>query len=151
MVQYASLAVFVVLVFVAASSGAIFKPGAWYASLAKPTWTPPNWAFPVVWTVLYTMIAVAGWFVWKVSGFSAALVVWGIGLVVNALWSYFMFGRQDIAVAMADVALLWLLTAAFIYLAWDIDRRAAYLFMPYLLWVSIAAALNFEVWRLNPA
>lgn len=146
-----SLLVFVLLVVVAASSGAVFQTGAWYEALNKPTWTPPNWLFPIAWTILYLMIAVAGWLVWKAGGgMSAAIVIWGVGLVLNALWSYFMFGRNDITLALFDVIGLWLATAAFIVAAWGLDARAAYLFIPYLAWVSFAAALNFEVWRLNP-
>lgn len=146
-----SLLVFVLLVVVAASSGAVFQTGAWYEALNKPTWTPPNWLFPIAWTILYLMIAVAGWLVWKAGGgMSSAIVIWGVGLVLNALWSYFMFGRNDITLALFDVIGLWLATAAFIVAAWGIDVRAAYLFIPYLAWVSFAAALNFEVWRLNP-
>ena len=147
-----SLIVFLILVVAAASSGAMFMPGEWYASLNKPPWTPPNWLFPVAWTILYTMIAAAGWLVWRAAGgMSAAVAVWGIGLVLNALWSYFMFGRHDIALALTDVTALWIFTAAFIWLAWRLDKRAALLFVVYLAWVSFAAALNFEVWRLNGA
>ncbi len=75
--------------------------------------------------------------------------MWAANIIVNALWSYFMFGRKNIALALADVALLWLLTAAFIALANGVDETAGWLFVPYLVWVSIASALNFEVWRLN--
>ncbi len=146
-----SLAVFAAIVFVAAGSGAVFQPGPWYQALKKPSWTPPNWVFPVVWTILYAMIATAGWFVWEAGGgASAAMVIWGVGLVLNALWSYIMFGRQNISLALAEVALLWIATAAFIPAAISWDERAAYLFVPYLLWVTIAAALNYKVWRLNP-
>ncbi|MGQ0456298.1 MAG: TspO/MBR family protein [Hyphomicrobium sp.] len=149
MAYYGSLVVFLALVFAAASSGAIFQPGAWYDALNKPTWTPPDWAFPVAWTILYIMIAVAGWFAWRAGGWSTAMAIWGVGLVLNALWSYFMFGRQDITLALADVIGLWIATAAFIVAAWGLDTRAAYLFMPYLVWVSFAGALNFVVWRMN--
>jgi tryptophan-rich sensory protein len=124
-------------------------PGEWYEGIKKPWWTPPNWLFPVAWTILYIMIAIAGWLVWQHSGWSTALAIWGIGLVLNALWSYFMFGRQEIGFALADVAALWLSVALFIAAAWNLDRTAAYLFVPYLVWVTIASALNFEVWRLN--
>ncbi len=144
-----SLAAFAVIVFAAASSGALFMPGEWYDGLKKPSWTPPNWLFPVAWTILYTMIAVAGWLVWRRAGWSPALAIWGIGLVINALWSYLMFGRHEIGLALADVLALWLAVALFIAVAWNLDRMAAYLFIPYLTWVTIAAALNFEVWRLN--
>jgi len=149
MMNILSLLVFLLVVFVAAGSGALFSPGPWYKSLKRPSWTPPDWAFPVVWTILYVMIAIAGWLVWKAQGFGPALAVWGVNIVVNALWSYFMFGRKNIALALADVALLWLLTAAFIVIASGVDKTAGWLFVPYLVWVSIASALNFEVWRLN--
>ena len=144
-----SLLVFLGIVFSAAVSGSQFTPGEWYLALNKPSWVPPNWVFPVVWTTLYIMIAIAGWLVWRRAGWSTALTVWGIGLVINALWSYFMFGRQEIGLALADVTALWVAVALFINLAWNLDRMAAYLFLPYLAWVTIAAALNFEVWRLN--
>jgi benzodiazapine receptor len=149
MMNILPLLVFLLVVFVAAGSGALFSPGPWYKSLKRPSWTPPDWAFPVVWTILYLMIAIAGWLVWKAQGFGPALAVWGVNIVVNALWSYFMFGRKNIALALADVALLWLLTAAFIVIASGVDKTAGWLFVPYLVWVSIASALNFEVWRLN--
>jgi benzodiazapine receptor len=149
MMNILPLLVFLLVVFVAAGSGALFSPGPWYKSLKRPSWTPPDWAFPVVWTILYVMIAIAGWLVWKAQGFGPALAVWGVNIVVNALWSYFMFGRKNIALALADVALLWLLTAAFIVIANSVDKTAGWLFVPYLVWVSIASALNFEVWRLN--
>jgi translocator protein len=144
-----SFVVFAALVALAASSGSSFMPGDWYAALNKPEWTPPNWVFPVAWTILYAMIAVAGWLSWKAGGLSVAVVIWAIGLVLNALWSYLMFGRHDIALALVDVAALWLAVAAFIVAAWRIDKRASGLFMPYLAWVTFAMALNAAVWRLN--
>ncbi len=147
--SYISLGVFVLLCLAAASSGAAFSPGEWYRSLRRPAWTPPDWAFPVVWSVLYLMIAAAGWLAWEAGGFGPAIWFWGFGLVVNAAWSWIMFGRKDIGGALVDVVLLWLLTAGFILAAWDVSRTASLLFLPYLAWVTTAAALNFEVWRLN--
>jgi benzodiazapine receptor len=144
-----SLLVFAVLVVAAASSGASFMPGPWYAALSKPTWTPPDWLFPVAWIVLYAIIAIAGWLAWRAGGWTTAVLIWGAGLILNALWSYFMFGRHDIFLALVDVTALWLASAAFIWAAWPLDARAAYLFMPYLVWVTFAAALNFAVWRMN--
>lgn len=144
-----SFLVFLVLVGAAATSGAQFTTGAWYESLNKPSWTPPNWLFPIAWSVLYLMIAIAGWLIWRRFGVNGTLVVWAIGLVLNALWSYLMFGRHDIAGALLDVAALWISVALFIVMAWSQDQRASYLFMPYLVWVSFASALNFAVWRLN--
>jgi tryptophan-rich sensory protein len=115
--------------------------------LSKPSWTPPNWAFPVAWTVLYLMIAIAGWLIWATphEERSLLLALWGGQLFLNAAWSYIFFGRKDIAVALLDIAALWGLIAAFIYLAWDVNQRAAWLFLPYLLWVSYAAALNAAI------
>jgi benzodiazapine receptor len=95
------------------------------------------------------MIAVAGWLAWKAGGWTPALLIWGVGLVLKALRSYLMFGRHNISLALIDVAALWLASAAFIWVAWPLDARAAYLFMPYLVWISFAAVLNFAVWRMN--
>ena len=90
MQKYLSLLPFIMLVVLAAASGAQFMPGAWYASIIKPAWTPPDWLFPIAWTVLYLMIAIAGWLAWQAGGVGPAVVIWGVGLVLNALWSYFM-------------------------------------------------------------
>ncbi len=144
-----SLGVFAVLVFIAATTGAAFEPGEWYASLQKPFLTPPNWVFPVVWTILYIMIAIAGWLVWKAAGLTHAIIVWGIALILNALWSYVMFGRHEIQLAFLELIGLWIAIALFIGMAWRIDRRASYLFLPYLAWVSFAGGLNFMLWQLN--
>jgi translocator protein len=149
MEKYLTLIPFILLVLVAASTGAAFPTGPWYEALNKPWWNPPNWVFPVAWAILYLMIAVAGWLAWRAGGVGAAVAIWVIGLVLNALWSYFMFGRHDISTALIDVAGLWLATAAFIWATWNLEPRAAYLFLPYLAWVSFATALNFAVWRLN--
>ena len=148
--RFISLLVFIGLVGAAAVTGARYMPGPWYQSLAKPSWTPPDWLFPIAWTVLYFMIAIAGWKVWQAEGVGAALIVWLIGLVLNAAWSYLMFGRHEIGLALIDVSAMWISLVAFIWLSWDVDRNAAYLFMPYLVWVSFATALNAAVWRMNP-
>ena len=95
------------------------------------------------------MIAIAGWLAWRRQGFGPAVVIWGAGLALNALWSYLMFGRHDIALALACIVALWLTIAAFIRAAWDVERRAAWLFVPYLLWVSYATALNVTIYLLN--
>lgn len=150
MSYYLPLGAFIALVFVAASSGALFQPGAWYANLNKPSWTPPNWLFPVAWSVLYLLIAIAGWKVWQVEGIKTALIVWGISLLINMSWSYIMFERKEIGLALVDLILLWISIVAFMILAWPVSQTATYLFVPYLMWVSIAGALNFSVWRLNP-
>ena len=149
MPRLGSLAVFALLTLAAAALGAQYMPGAWYAGLVKPSWTPPNWAFPVVWPILYVMIAIAGWIAWR-AGAKPALSAWGAQLVLNAAWSYLMFGRHSIGGAFADIVVLWMAIAAFVVLAWKPARTAALLFLPYWAWVTFAAALNFAVLRGNP-
>lgn len=144
-----SLVVFLALVSLAAVTGSQFMPGPWYETLAKPWWTPPKWLFPIAWTILYIMIAVAGWRVWKAEGIGPALMVWALGLVFNAAWSWIMFGEKQIGWALADLVAMWLTVAAFIVLALPVDRTAALLFVPYIVWVSYAGALNFVIWRWN--
>lgn len=144
-----SIAPFLFLATAAAVSGALFMPGPWYKALNKPWWTPPDWLFPVAWTVLYLMIAVAGWYAWLAEGIGPAVITWGVGLILNGLWSYFMFERKSIRMALIDVAALWLATAAFVYLTWTLEPLAAYIFLLYLAWVSFAGFLNFKVWRMN--
>ncbi|MEM7776498.1 MAG: TspO/MBR family protein [Pseudomonadota bacterium] len=150
MSDWLSFLPFVAIVIAAASTGAVFSPGPWYVALNKPSWTPPDWAFPVVWTLLYAMIAVAGWQVWSRDGFGLALAIWGLNLVLNAAWSWIMFGRQQIKLALMDALGMLLTTAAFIVVAWPISVAAAALFVPYLAWVAAAVVLNYQVWRLNP-
>ncbi|MEO1280880.1 MAG: TspO/MBR family protein [Pseudomonadota bacterium] len=147
--DYLPIGVFLALVFCAATTGALFSPGPWYESLAKPSWTPPNWLFPVAWTVLYLMIGIAGWLVWKADGFGLALVLWGVHLAFNAAWSYFMFGAQRIDYAMYDVTGMWVTMVAFMLVAWPVSQTAVLLFLPYLAWVSFAAVLNWRIWELN--
>jgi tryptophan-rich sensory protein len=148
----AGLAGFVLLVIAVAGAGAYFKPGAWYAALDKPPWTPPNWLFPVAWTLIYATIAVAGWMVWRAAGFSGAkpaLVLFCLQLVLNAAWSWLFFGLHRMDLAFADIGLLWLAIAATIVAFHAVRPGAAYLMVPYLLWVTFAAALNYAVWQMN--
>ena len=142
---------FAALCFAAALSGALFKPGAWHAALAKPRWHPPNWLFGPAWGVLYLMIATAGWMVWNAAGFSAALAAWGVQLVLNAGWSWLFFGLRRPDLAFAEVLLLWLSIAACVVLFAPISTTATLLMVPYLAWVAFASALNFSMWRLNRA
>ena len=146
----AALAGFLVAAFVAASSGAIFKPDAWYQALDKPSWTPKPWVFPVVWTPLYLLIAVSGWLVWREAGlFALAFVPYAVQLVLNAAWSAFFFGLRRPDLAFADLVAMWLAIAATIVAFAPISAVAAWLLAPYLLWVTIAGVLNVSVWRLN--
>jgi translocator protein len=142
-------ATFAVLVAMAASFGAMFEPGPWYAGLTKPSWTPPNWLFGPVWGILYIMIAIAGYRSWGAAGLTAPTIIWGIALALNAAWSYIMFGAHQIGWAFVDISALWLMIVAFIIVVWPLDKWAALLFVPYLVWVSYAAALNYAIWQLN--
>ncbi len=146
-----ALIIFFALVAVAACSGAFFKPGPWYDRLDKPSWNPPDWVFPVVWTILYIFIAFAGWLVWSEVGVGTVIIVWGIQLVLNAIWSFLFFGMKRMDLAFVEVTALWTSIVVFILLAWPISTVAALLFVPYLVWVSTAALLNWTVWKMNPA
>ena len=149
MSNYLSFLPFLGFVMVAAVTGALFPTGPWYEALTKPWWTPPNWVFPIAWTVLYLMIAVAGWRVWSVDGIGITLAIWALGLVFNAAWSWLMFGEHQIGWALADLVAMWLSIAAFIVLARNSDGTAAALFVPYLIWTSYAGALNLWIWLKN--
>lgn len=143
---------FVLLVIVVASVGAMFKPGIWYESLVKPAWTPPNWIFPIAWAILYLMIALSGWLAWRTAGFTTAgfaFVFYFLQLLFNAAWSWLFFGLQRMELAFIDIVLLWLTIVANIITFHSIHPLASYLLIPYLAWVSYAAALNFSVWQLN--
>jgi translocator protein len=138
--------------FIAAWIGSRYMPGAWYASLAKPSWNPPNYLFGPVWTVLYVLMAVAAWLVWRKAGFSgtgAALSLFVIQLALNALWSYLFFGMHRPDMAFYDIIALWAAVLGVAALFWRVDRIAGALIMPYLAWVSFASYLNFTLWRLN--
>ncbi len=152
--DWLGLAGFALAAFAAASSGAVFTPDAWYQQMRKPGWTPKDWVFPVVWTPLYVMIATSAWLVWREAGFAGAalpLAVWFVQLMLNAGWSAVFFGLKKPGLAFAEVLGLWLSVAACIVLFWPISTTAALLLVPYLVWVSIASLLNFQVWRMNDA
>jgi len=141
------------LCFAAASLGAVFMPGEWYAALRKPAWNPPGWVFGPVWSTLYTMMAVAAWLVWKRGGFAAQrrpLALFLAQLALNAVWTPLFFGLHRPGVAFAEIVLLWLAIAATLVAFRPVSRAAAWLLAPYLAWVSFAAALNGTLWRLNP-
>jgi benzodiazapine receptor len=124
----------------------------WYPTLAKPSWTPPAWLFGPVWTVLYVMMAVAGWLVWKrygLTGAREALLLFFVQLALNAAWSWLFFGFRMPGVAFAEIVMLWGAIVATTLLFWKACAPAAVLFLPYLLWVTFAAVLNYSIWRLN--
>ncbi|MFJ9687972.1 TspO/MBR family protein [Streptomyces bacillaris] len=132
----------------AAASG---DAGGTYAALDRPAWAPPGWLFGPVWTVLYGTIAVAGWLVARrpAPGRRPALVAWGVQLVLNALWTPLFFAAEQYGAAFLDIALLLAAVLTTALLAARVDRRAALLLVPYLLWVGYAAALNLSLWLNN--
>lgn len=134
---------------VAAASGALFRPGDWYESLSKPAWTPPNWLFPVVWSCLYVAMSLAAARVGSLPGTSLALALWTLQIALNTLWSGVFFGLRRMAAAGVLLAALWLAVAATAAAFWQHDRIAGALLAPYLVWVSIALALNWSVWARN--
>lgn len=136
----------------AASMGAVFRPGLWYERLRKPAWRPPNWAFAPAWTILYGMIAVAGWLVWRRHGFGGAplaLSVYAVQLLLNMAWTPIFFGLHRPGLALLEILILWLAIAATIAAFAPLHPAAAWLLTPYLAWVAFASALNFAIWRLN--
>ncbi len=139
---------------VAALGGAVTAQsvGGWYQTLSKPAFNPPDQVFAPVWTVLYVMMAVAAWRVWRrreAPGRGRALALFAAQLALNLAWSVLFFGLQAVGAALVEILVLWLAilitTAAFA----RIDRAAAWLMVPYLAWVSFAVALNAAIWRLN--
>jgi tryptophan-rich sensory protein len=149
---FGGLAFWLLLSFGVGFFGAQFETGAWYHGLAKPSWTPPGWLFGPVWTLLYIAMAVAAWIVsrkGKLSKVWLPLLVYIIQLVLNALWSWIFFGRQQIGLALADIICLLIVIVLTTMMFWKCHRGAGLLMLPYILWVAFATALNFEIWRLN--
>jgi tryptophan-rich sensory protein len=153
--QWVGLLVSIGLCFAAAGIGSLFTTPeirGWYAAISKPTWTPPAWLFGPVWTTLYAMMGIAAWLVWRERGFAGAslpLALFAAQLVLNTLWSVIFFGMHRTGLAFLDIALLWLAILATTLAFWPISRVAGALLLPYLLWVSFAAALNYSIWRMN--
>jgi benzodiazapine receptor len=124
----------------------------WYAMLRKPSFNPPDWLFAPVWTTLYALMAISAWLIWRSQGFRGAgwpLAVFLAQLALNVLWSILFFGRHELGLALGEIALLWATIALMVGLFWRQQRLAGALQIPYLLWVSFAALLNYEIWQLN--
>ncbi|SCL41596.1 TspO and MBR related proteins [Micromonospora pallida] len=120
-----------------------------YASLRRPAWAPPSWLFGPVWSVLYAMIAVAGWLVWRRVGLGPAIGVWTAQLALNAAWTPIFFGAGRYGLALVDVVVLWLLIGFTVVLFRRVSRPATLLMLPYWAWVAFAALLNLAIWQLN--
>ncbi len=148
--RWAVLPLFLALVFCAALGGALFPPGPEYAALQRPSFAPPNWLFGPVWTLLYVLIAVAGWRVWRRVGWATgAMRLWLAQLALNALWTPLFFGLGWRAVALLEMAALWVTIALCLRAFGRIDRGSAWMLAPYLAWVSFAWVLNAGFWWLN--
>lgn len=143
-------ATFLVAAGAAATTGAMFEPGDWYRRLNKPRWTPPGWAFPLVWTILYLSMAFAAMRVAQLPGNGQALAFWAAQIAFNTLWTPIFFGLHRMRAGMVVMTGLWLSVAATLVSFWMLDPLAGLLFVPYLVWVTAAGALNLSVLRRNP-
>lgn len=126
--------------------------GTWYQTLQKPVFNPPDWLFAPVWTLLYLMIAVAGWRVWRSTGLAGAragMVAYAAQLALNLTWSFLFFGGRMIGTALVEIVLLLAAIGVNAVLFWRADRLAGWLLVPYAAWVAFACILNFALWRLN--
>ena len=152
----ARLIVCFALCFAVAALGAMATtpniPG-WYASLNKPSFTPPNYVFPVVWNILYALMAISLWRLWEEAPGNArkrAVTLFLLQLAVNLACSFIFFGAKAIGAGLITIVVLDVLVIGTIYAAWKVDRFAAALLLPYLLWIGYATALSVEIFRLNP-
>lgn len=124
----------------------------WYPTLRKPPWNPPNWIFGPVWTALYLSMAVAAWTVWQRRDRASVgwpLGLFGVQLLLNAVWSPLFFNLRSTGLALVDIVLLWTTIAATILAFRRVSATAAVLMVPYLAWVTFASALNAAIWSLN--
>ncbi|MCP5469838.1 MAG: tryptophan-rich sensory protein [Chlamydiales bacterium] len=138
-----------ILVEVAAAKFTATTVNTWYAALKKPDWTPPSWIFAPVWTVLYLTMAVALFMVWRKGAQFGAYFFWFLQLLLNFTWSFFFFSLKSPWLGFIDILLLWIAIFATIVVFAKYSKGAAWLLLPYLLWVSYALTLNFEIIRLN--
>lgn len=142
--------IFLVVCLSAGATGGLFPPGSWYKALNKPSWTPPNWLFPVAWSTLYVCMSAAAARVAISDGNGLAMALWSWQIALNTLWTPVFFGLRRIKAGFVVLATLWVAVALTLVAFWQVDWVAGLLFVPYLCWVTVAGALNLSVWRLNP-
>lgn len=151
--QWLVLAGFILLCLAVGSIGGFATQDSidsWYRTLAKPWWNPPDWVFAPVWTLLFIMMGIAAWLVWKTGDrLGPAMALFGLQLVFNLLWSLIFFGLRSPGLALIEVVFLWGSVLLTMLAFFGRQRVAGWLFVPYLAWVSFAAILNFAIWRLN--
>ncbi len=124
----------------------------WYPTLEKPSWNPPKWLFGPVWTYLYLSMGLAAWLVWRErrnAAIKVPMILFGVQLVLNCAWTAIFFGMQNIELGFYEIVLLWVAILITTVSFWKIEWIAGALFIPYLIWVGYAAALNFSIWRMN--
>lgn len=153
--QSVGLLAWLAVAFAAAAVGAVASvdAGSFYAQLSRPAWAPPGSAFGPVWSVLYLLMGIAAWLVWReqhAKGLGVALTLFFVQLGANALWSWLFFAWRSGALAFVDVLVLLVLIVATVAAFWRIRRLAGLLMLPYLAWVCLASALTWAVWRGNP-
>lgn len=150
-----ALLAFLALSYAASAIGSLFTSAGldgWYDTLEKPTWTPPGWVIGAVWTVLYGLMGVAAWLVWREGGVGVQrvpLALFSGQLVLNVLWSVLFFGLQSPGGAFAGIVLLEIAILATMAAFWTVRPRAGALLLPYAAWVAFAGFLNYTIWRLN--
>ena len=152
---FLGLAGWLALCFVAAAIGGLASAnaGEFYTQLNRPSWAPPPWLFAPVWTLLYAMMAVSAWLIWTERGWvkgGLPLRLFVAQLAANALWTWLFFEWRLGAAAFVEIVVLWLMIAGTAVVFWRINKLAGALLLPYLLWVSFAAALNYVLWQVNP-
>lgn len=165
--NYKRLFISILLPLLAGGFGSLFtrtSVDTWYGTLEKPALAPPNWLFGPVWTLLYLLMGISVYLIWqkrnaslswlpwrreRADVVSFAFVLFWIHLFFNAIWSIVFFNFHALGWALVNIAVIWLFIVAMMIVFWKVDRRATYLLIPYLLWVSFASALNYGIWMLN--
>ena len=150
--DWLSFFIFFVTCFVAASTGALFPPDEWYKSLQKPSWNPPDWLFPIAWSILYIIIAYVGMRISIIGGEAPfAIGLWALQICLNTIWTPIFFGLHKIRLAMGFILGLWTTVFIMVLSYSFIDVLSSVLLVPYFIWVSFAAVLNYKVMVINKA
>lgn len=152
---WVSLILFITLCFIVQIVGNLWTKEAlstWYPTLIKPSWTPPNWIFGPIWTILYIMIGISGWAIYQAKPShkrNVALILYGTQLALNFIWSFLFFSLQSPVLGLIDIVLLSLLIGLTILKAWAVRPLASLILIPYFIWVLYATSLNVGIWILN--
>jgi benzodiazapine receptor len=153
--SWLSLVPFLTVCFAAAGIGSLATRGSlrtWYSELRKPDWNPPNWVFGPIWTILYAMMALSAWLVWREVGWAGAkfaLLLFAVQLALNTAWSVVFFGMHAIGAAFAEILLLWMMIIATTVAFCSLSFLAGWLLLPYIVWIAFASYLNFRIWQMN--